>query len=91
MDEECDGIPPLVAAHAEAFAAAQRAAAAQVLPLERFAEATREVQWHGDPAAALPRLGIPLAVYPQANAYWTRRVVEDPALAEQLRRALKAR
>ncbi len=91
MDEECDGIPPLVAAHADAFAAAQRATAVQALPLERFAEATREIQRRGDPTAALARLGIPLAAYLQANAYWTRRVVEDRALAEQFRRALKVR
>lgn len=91
MEEESDGVPPLVAAYAEAFAAAQRAAAGQGMTLERFAEATREIQRNGDPTGTLARLGIPLAAYLQANAYWTRRVVEDRALAERFRRALKGR
>jgi hypothetical protein len=91
MEEETDGIPPLVAAYAEAFAAAQREAGGQGLPLERFAEATREIQRHGDPTTTLARLGIPLAAYLQANAHWTRRIVEDRALAERFRRALKVR
>ena len=89
MDEEAEGgVPPLVAAYADAFARAKRQTGGALLSLERFAEATREIQKHGDPAAALGRLGIPLASFLEANEHWTRRMIADPALAQRFRRAL---
>lgn len=91
MDEDTDGVPPVVAAYAEAFARARHDGTSGRLSLQRFAEATREIQRRGDPAAALARLGILLAVYLESNAHWTRQMVEDPQLAEQFRRWLGGR
>lgn len=88
MDEEGDGVPEVVAAYAEAFAQAKQPAPGAALTLERFAEATREIQRRGDPAAALARLGIALSAYLEANAHWTRRMIEEPGLAERFRQAL---
>jgi hypothetical protein len=90
MDEDVDGVPALVAAYAEAFTRARHGAAGR-LSLQRFAEATREIQRRGDPATALARLGIPLAAYLESSAHWTRRIAEAPELAEQFRRWLGGR
>jgi hypothetical protein len=90
MDEEHDGVPPLVAAYAEAFAAARaRSASTQsVLALERFADATREIQRSGDPTAALGRLGIALDDFLRANEHWTLRMMTDPDLLRRFRARL---
>jgi hypothetical protein len=92
MDAPDDGgVPPLVAAYAEAFARARRPAVSAVLSLERFAEATREIQRRGDPSGVLARLGIPLTAFLKANEHWTRRMIEDPDVAQRFRRALGLR
>lgn len=90
MDEEVEGIPPLVAAYAEAFARACAALAGdEVISIERFAEATREMQRLGDPVAALAKVGITLADYLRANERWTRRMVAEPALFARYRARLR--
>ena len=83
-----DGIPPLVAAHAEAFARAQRARAGAVLPFERFAQAARELGRGTDLATALKRLDLTLDAYLAAQAHWTREMLADEALAARFRRAI---
>lgn len=90
MDEEHDGVPPLVAAYAESFAAerARRASATGLLSLERFADATREIQRSGDPTAALGRLGIALDDFLRANEHWTLRMMTDPDLLRRFRARL---
>lgn len=83
LEEEHEGVPPLVAAYAEAFerARAARRRVKEILPLERFADATREIQLRGDPLAALAHLGIALGDYLAANEHWTPRILAEPALA----------
>jgi hypothetical protein len=87
-DDNDDGVPPLVAAHAEAFARAQRARAGEVLPFERFAAAARQLARGTDLATALERLDLTLDAYLAAQAHWTREMLADDALAARFRKAL---
>lgn len=91
MDDDADGVPALIAAYAEAF---ERARAAQrgarlVISIERFADAIREIQRRGDPAAALAPLGLTLEDLLRANEHWTRRMLDDAALLERYRRRIE--
>lgn len=90
-DEDTDGVPPLIAAHAEAFARAQRARAgvAEVLPFARFLEAARELARGKDLSTALKRLDLTLETYLAAQAHWTARMLQDDSLAKQFERALR--
>lgn len=89
-DDDVDGVPPLVAAYAEAFAAARArgAAAKSLLSIERFADATRAIQRSGDPTAALARLGITLDDFLRANEHWTARMMTDADLLRRFRTRL---
>jgi hypothetical protein len=60
----------------------------QVMSLERFADATREVSRGGDVSKALERLGLTPDDYLHANHYWMQRMAQDDELAETFRRAL---
>lgn len=86
---DSDGVPPLVARHAEAFARAQRSRAGAVLPFERFVSAVRELRRGGDLASALRRLDLTLDVYLAAQAHWTSRMLEDEELSARFTRALR--
>jgi len=90
MEADDDGVPPLLAAYAEAFgrARARLAADAGVISIERFGDATREISRRGDPVPTLGRLGISLADFLRANEHWTRRMLEDPALLARFRARL---
>jgi hypothetical protein len=90
MEEESDGIPPLIAAFAEAFERARTATrkVESVISIERFAEATREIQRRGDPTAALAQVGVTLEEFIRANEHWTRRMLEDPDLLARFRAKL---
>lgn len=87
MDDDGDGVPPLVAAYAEAFARARAALRRDrgVISLERYADATREIQRRGDPKAALQHVGVTLEEFLHASEHWTRRMLEDPALFTRFR------
>lgn len=90
MSEDEAGVPPLVAAYADAFARA-RAALQQdraVISIERFADATREIRRRGDPLPALAHVGVTLDEFLRANEHWTRRMLEDPALLSRFRARL---
>jgi hypothetical protein len=87
-DDE-DGIPALVAAHAEAFARAQRARVREVLPFERFVAAARELGRGGDLASTLRRLDLTLDAYLTAQSHWTARLLEDEELAARFDDAMK--
>lgn len=80
MDEATDGVPPLVAAYADAFARAQREAAA-VLPLERFIAVLFELRRGREAAAVLAEHGITLAELLRASEHWSRRAASDAAVA----------
>ena len=89
IEGDSEGVPELVAAYASAFAQARAASAGTtILTIERFAEATREIQRRGDPATALAYLGITLADFLKANEHWTRRMIADPSLLERFQRGL---
>jgi hypothetical protein len=90
LDEEIDGVPPLISAYAEAFDHARAAlhTSQPVLSIERFADATREIQRQGDPAAALTRVGVTIAEFLRANEHWTPLLVKDPELARRFRSRL---
>lgn len=88
-DDETDGVPPLIAAHAEAFARAQRARSKAVIPFARFLEAARELARGKDLSTALKRLDLTLETYLAAQAHWTARMLEDDALAKEFERALR--
>lgn len=90
METEADGVPPLLAAYAEAFARARAAssAGARLLTVEELAEVTREIQKRGDPTSALARMGVTLTDFLRANEHWTRRMIADPEILERYRRVL---
>src|SRR5262249_55900028 len=85
LDEDSDGVPAIIARYAEAFERARRALRQdrEILSIERFGDATREIRRLGDPMAALGALGISLADFLRANEHWTRRMLEDPALLQR--------
>jgi hypothetical protein len=85
---EGDELPPLVAAHAEAWARVQRALAGVPLSLDRFAEATVILQRGRDVGPALARLGVTLPAYLEATWYWARHATEEPSVEPELRAAL---
>jgi hypothetical protein len=84
-----DGVPPLIAAHAEAFARAQRARVGEILPFERFVAAARELRRGGDLASTLRRLELTLDTYLAAQGHWTARLLEDEELSARFDRAMK--
>jgi hypothetical protein len=92
LDDDRDGVPPLVAAYAESFAAARARStrAATLLSIERFGDATREIRRTGDPTAALARLGISLDDFLRANEHWTARMMTDADLLRRFQARLGA-
>ena len=90
MNEEAEGVPPLIAAYAEAFALARATLHRDrgVISIERFADATREIRRRGDPLPALAQVGVTLDEFLRANEHWTRRILEDAALLARFRERL---
>jgi len=90
LDEDVEGVPPLIAAYAAAFERARAAARkhATILPIERFADATREIQRRGDPVAALKHVGVSLEDFLRANEHWTKAMISDPDLLQRFRSRL---
>jgi hypothetical protein len=83
-----EGVPPLLAEYSAAMERAQ-ADDSQVVPFERFVEATRAVRkGGGDVVKALERLGLSPDAYMRANRHWTQQMTRDEGLAERFRRAL---
>ena len=80
-------IPPFLEQYSRAMDRAQ-SADSLVIPLERFADATRAVRRGGDIAQTLERLGLTYDDYLRANHYWMQRMAQDEDLAETFRRAL---
>ena len=78
--------------HRRAGVDAVEAAGGRALPtLERFAEATRQLQAPGDPVAALSRLGVTMSDYLAASHHWTPRMARDAELGERFRQLLGRR
>ncbi|HZO13207.1 MAG TPA: hypothetical protein VFB62_08105 [Polyangiaceae bacterium] len=83
-----DGVPELLTAYAEAFAAAH-AELAVLLPFERYLEITRALSRGRDLTQLPERFGVDLATYLSSHRHWTARMATDQELSEQLRRALR--
>lgn len=84
-----DGVPPLVLAHANAFAAAQRERAGALLTFDRYVEITRALQRGRDIAAVLERFSIDLATYLNTHQHFTLALATDPELAAAFRRGMR--
>jgi hypothetical protein len=87
-ETEDGGIPPLVAAYAEAFAKAQRARAAAPIPFERYVEMTRALQKSRDVPALMKQLGVSFQQYMAAHAHFAQEMIVDSDLAERFARAV---
>jgi hypothetical protein len=89
MDAGTDAvpIPPFLEQYSRAMDRAQ-SDDSLVIPLERFADATRAVRQGGDVTLALERLGVTYDDYLRANHYWMQRMAVDEELEETFRRAL---
>jgi hypothetical protein len=85
-----DGLPPLLAAYADAMARAQKARAEDygVVALERFAQAMLLLQRGGDTAGVLKKVGLTIQEFLRASQYWTRRIVSDPEIAERFQKTV---
>jgi hypothetical protein len=90
MDDDEDGVSPLLASYASAYEAAQRSLGATI-SLEQFAEVTRLLHATGDLSASLVRVGITLADYVRGSEYWSRRIVLDAELERRFSGALGRR
>lgn len=88
-EADTDGVPPLVAAYAEAFARAQRERAQSALSFERFIEVARAMQRGTDLATVLRRLDVSLLDFLSAQRRFTEAMLADEALAERFRRAMR--
>jgi len=88
LDEVDDeGVPAFVAEFERAMERA-RSDDVQVMPFERFVEATRAARAGGELGRTLARLGVAIDDYLRANRHYTQAMTEDDALAERFRRAL---
>jgi hypothetical protein len=86
-EHQGDGPPPLVLQFAEAFSRAQQRGA-EVLPLERYAEITRDVCSGRDIADVLKRQRVELADYLRAHRHWTERMASDEQALAAFRRMI---
>lgn len=87
MDDDGDGVAPVLSAYAAAYEAAQRAQAPPI-SIEQFARITRLFQASGDVVASLSKVGATLADYVRGSEHWSRRMTEDPDLERRFHAAL---
>lgn len=85
---EAEGIPPLLAAYAEAFARAQATRGGAGMPFESFVEVARAFARGDDAQGLLRRFGATLEEYLSAQRCWTARMLEDPELAGRFEKAM---
>jgi hypothetical protein len=88
LDEDGDGVSALIAAHASAYEAAQRALMAPI-SLEQFAQVTRLLHAAGDVRAALAKVGVALSDYVRASEHWSPQLANDPELERRFEAALR--
>ncbi len=84
MEEEGDGVPPLLARYDAALRKARAEADAvgpAVLPLEEFVAITRALESGKDVAQVFERRNITFADYLRASEHWASRLATDPELA----------
>ena len=85
---EAEGIPPLVVAHAEAFARARATRGGAGMPFEHFVEVARAFARGDDAQGLLRRFGATLEEYLGAQREWTGRMLEDAELAGRFEKAM---
>jgi hypothetical protein len=88
MSAEHEGVPPLIAAYAQAFALAQAARGGPPLAFERFLEATRAMRSSADVMQALQRLGLTFEQFLVAQRYWLSIMASDAGLSARFVEAL---
>lgn len=88
LDDESDGAPPLIAAYASAYEAAQRSLS-PLIPLEQFAQVTRLLHATGDLRAALARTGVAFSDYVRGSEHWSRQITADPEVERRFEAALR--
>ena len=90
VDVETDGVPRILSRYSDAFVRAQHARESAVLSIDHWALATRRISRSGDVAKTLADLGLTLPQFLEANLHWTKRMLEEPALADRFRKILLA-
>jgi hypothetical protein len=88
-EEQSEGVPVLLTAYADAFAAAQAELSGSILSFERYLEITRAMSTERDMLQLLERFGVDLATYLSSHRHWAARLATDPELADQLKRAMR--
>ncbi len=89
-DDGGDGVPPLVAAFSEAYAAARAAREGPPMPLERFAALTRRLDGGAEVEDALREAVTDMDALVAAGAYWPPRIARDEAVRAAFEAALSA-
>jgi hypothetical protein len=85
LDDEADGIPPLLVAYEAALRKAREDQPSEaVMSLEVFVEVTRALESGKDVTQIFERRGITLAEYLRGSEHWTSRLAADPELAARL-------
>ena len=90
VDVETEGVPEVLARYSAAFVRAQQARKSAVLSIDHWALATRRISRSEDVAKTLSDLGLTLPLFLEANLHWTKRMLEEPALADRFRKTLLA-
>ncbi len=86
---DADGVPPLVAAYAQAFARAQSQQADEVMPFERYVEMARALKKGRDVPLVLKRYATSLPTFLRSHQHWTARAATDPELGAKLSQLLR--
>lgn len=88
VDVEQHGVPEILSRYSAAYARAQEERSSAVLSIDLFAEATRRISHSRDVPRTLADMGLTLPQFLQANLHWTKRMLEEPAIAERFRKVL---
>lgn len=95
-DSSCDmiegqNIPPLLAAYAQAFAAAQQEnfLNRQPLSFERYLEIAKALKQGKSPASVLAQRQATFEEFLQAHRHWVEQALHDSELAQRIRKALE--
>ena len=86
--EEVGGVPDVLSRYSAAYARAQEERSSSVLSIDHFAEATRRISRSHDVPKTLAEMGLTLPQFLKANLHWTKRMLEEPTLAERFRKIL---
>ena len=88
VEVEEHGVPEVLSRYSSAIARAESERQSSVLSIDHFAEATRRISTSRNAQATLGEMGLTLSEFLEANLHWTKRMLEEPALAERFRKIL---